>query len=293
MSLILGRAIADNPDILRGTSADQARVTVPKVQYRWVPWRDWKNVTDTSNLIGTTDFYYTLGGAGTNKFQVANNTDSQLYLSSAVADRVNLLGAAEAIVGPFGTANITLASDHVSMIARVYGYDFTTPRAVTSPFDVRGPTAYISLTPLAPNEEPPLPVLRNAWSRIYDKFDFAKHGNGAPASFTTNQAWDSDPMDFGGAANIYLNANGTCSAVPNNGSTCGIFVNYFGIATGQGNWSAGGGSLSGNVGFVYVTNAAVTIAANKPQLEIFFTPGDTTGSVVTINDLWVTGIING
>src|SRR5205823_5032701 len=127
----------------------------------------------------------------------------------------------------------------------------------------------VEIRGLKPGENPSQPLLRSSWIRTYDLFDLIL-GNALPAPQVTNTSWFSNALDFSGAVSCYLNLVATASALPNNSTNLIAYLSYTGIATAMGNWNAGGTNLVSVVGPNYITNAPITLAANKPQLELLF-----------------------
>jgi hypothetical protein len=259
--------------------------------YQAVPWRDWNDTTNTANLVGTRDY---LGSMPYNlvspsqRYQITNNTDSFLYISSTIAQATLLTSYPEAIIGPFSALNVTLQGTGLNMLARCCGYDFTTTRAVPGTFDVRfSNSSFVQVTPLGPTEDPALPVLRSSWARTYDLNDLTWNGNALPAFFTTSAAWYSNVMELSGASSVDIQAHATSNA--NTTSSIAVFFVANDPVTAQGAYNEGGGGGNFVNGHNYV-QASLTYTSNRPRAEIFFNPGDTSGAHVVFDQVFVQAI---
>lgn len=251
---------------------------------KYVPWINWTMLSNTSE--GVQDFIGSIYTDETTSFQIVNNTDSILYITGGLPERNALITGPEVIIGPFKASNITLSSPSITILARCYGYDFTSTRSIRGFYDVRGGSAYVEVKGLQIGDNPVLPTMRTSWIRLYDMFDLTLNNPLFDPQITT-QAWFSNYLDFSGAVSGNLNVVGSANTVPTAGSNLIGYLSYSGVATGLGNWSAGGTNLVTAVGVNYITNAPLVLSSNKPRAELFFTPGDLTGCQVHIIDLWI------
>jgi hypothetical protein len=275
---------------LRGTSMDpllqQGRYV--GASYRAVPWQQWTDVTVTSSLVGGRDFMGSVPSSqvDTTRWQVVNNCDCTLYVSSILHTAALILNSPDAVIGPFQSLNVTLPGPGVTMLARCFGYDFTSVRSQVSALDVRGPTAFVEVIPLGAHEDPPLPTLRSSWVRTYDKFDLTWNGNALPATFSTGTSWSSNVVELAGATSVNLQCQVTTTGALTVATQFGLQA--LGIASGSGNYALGTifPTLGAGVNYLQTT---VTYTANRPFVELFYTSGGN-ANTFTVGDLFLQAV---
>jgi hypothetical protein len=243
---------------------------------RFVPWRDWQDVTDSAFDTGTKSFYGSASyHSSTGRYQIINNTDSFLYITRDSYSLSTLRKRPHVLLSPFSCNNVDIGSDTLLMLAQCRGIDFTSTRPYPPLFDVRGSDVYISIMDIDKDENPALPLLRTHWAAVYDWYDLGK-----PTSVTAGNSFFSSLMDYTGAASIAYYVNLT---IPGGASaTTGIYTRSTQVPSGPiylsqttTNGAATGINITGTasplVGYgltLVVSAAGGTVTINDVNVEV-------------------------